>query len=101
MYLTTLSQDGETGTLSATDTQATGLSAINGIWNPCAGSVTPWETHLGSDEYPPDATKGVGSASSMASSLRGRSARDRAAGNGDPDVWIFPVELSGGAAGAG
>src|SRR3546814_14039258 len=45
MYLTTLSQDGETGKLSATDTQAIDLSAIHGIWNPCAGSVTPWETH--------------------------------------------------------
>src|SRR3546814_1678743 len=33
MYLTTLSQDGETGKLSATDTQAIDLSAINGIWN--------------------------------------------------------------------
>src|SRR3546814_3321117 len=33
MYLTTLSQDGETGQLSATDTQAIDLSAINGIWN--------------------------------------------------------------------
>src|SRR3546814_16423537 len=44
MYLTTLSKDGETGKLSATDTQAIDLSAITGIWTPCAGSVTPWET---------------------------------------------------------
>src|SRR3546814_9030023 len=57
MYLTTLSQDGETGKLSATDTQAIDLSAINGIWNPCAGSVTPWETHLGSEEYEPTRRK--------------------------------------------
>jgi secreted PhoX family phosphatase len=25
------------------------------VWVPCAGSVTPWQTHLGSEEYPPDA----------------------------------------------
>ena len=25
------------------------------MWTPCAGSVTPWQTHLGSEEYPPDA----------------------------------------------
>jgi uncharacterized protein len=25
------------------------------VWTPCAGSVTPWQTHLGSEEYPPDA----------------------------------------------
>ena len=26
-----------------------------GVWVPCAGSVTPWQTHLGSEEYPYDA----------------------------------------------
>jgi secreted PhoX family phosphatase len=25
------------------------------VWVPCAGSVTPWQTHLGSEEYPTDA----------------------------------------------
>jgi hypothetical protein len=25
------------------------------VWIPCAGMVTPWETHLGSEEYEPDA----------------------------------------------
>jgi uncharacterized protein len=25
------------------------------VWTPCAGSVTPWQTHLGSEEYPYDA----------------------------------------------
>ena len=28
---------------------------IAGIWIPCAGSVTSWNTHLGSEEYEPDA----------------------------------------------
>jgi hypothetical protein len=28
---------------------------IVGIWIPCAGSVTSWNTHLGSEEYEPDA----------------------------------------------
>ena len=28
-----------------------------GLWVPCAGSVTPWGTHLGSEEYEPDAAK--------------------------------------------
>ena len=31
------------------------FSAYGGLWVPCAGSVTPWGTHLGSEEYPPDA----------------------------------------------
>ena len=29
--------------------------AHGGVWVPCAGSVTPWETHIGSEEYEPDA----------------------------------------------
>jgi len=31
------------------------FTADKGLWTPCAGSVTPWETHLGSEEYEPDA----------------------------------------------
>ena len=31
--------------------------AHGGVWVPCAGSVTPWETHIGSEEYEPDARK--------------------------------------------
>ncbi len=55
MYLTELSQDRETGELQAISTQPIDLSSIHGLWNPCAGSVTPWMTHLGSEEYPTDA----------------------------------------------
>ncbi len=31
------------------------FSAFGGIWTPCAGSLSPWNTHLGSEEYEPDA----------------------------------------------
>lgn len=30
-------------------------SEYGGLWVPCAGSVTPWKSHLGSEEYEPDA----------------------------------------------
>jgi hypothetical protein len=30
-------------------------SKYGGLWTPCAGSVTPWQTHFGSEEYEPDA----------------------------------------------
>ena len=33
------------------------FTAHGGVWVPCAGSVTPWQTHLGSEEYEPDAKK--------------------------------------------
>jgi hypothetical protein len=31
------------------------FSGVNGLWIPCAGSRSPWNTHLGSEEYEPDA----------------------------------------------
>ncbi len=31
------------------------FSEWGGIWTPCAGSLTSWNTHLGSEEYEPDA----------------------------------------------
>ena len=54
MYLTELKQ-GEDGMLTAVSTKPIDFSAFGGLWVPCAGSVTPWGTHLGSEEYPADA----------------------------------------------
>lgn len=55
MYLTKLTQD-KHGTLTATDTKNIDFSSLGGLWIPCAGSVSPWGTHLGSEEYEPDAS---------------------------------------------
>jgi len=55
MYLTELKQDPKTGELSAVSTKPVDFSEYGGLWVPCAGSVTPWGTHLGSEEYPPNA----------------------------------------------
>jgi hypothetical protein len=56
LYVTELSQDATTGKLTAVSTKAIDVSGIDGIWDPCAGSVSPWNTHLGSEEYEPDAS---------------------------------------------
>ncbi len=55
MYLTELAQDSGTGKLSAVSTRNIDFSEFGGLWVPCAGSVTPWNTHLGSEEYPNNA----------------------------------------------
>jgi len=55
MYLSELKQDAETGQLTAISTRPIDFSSVGGLWVPCAGSVTPWGTHLGSEEYEPDA----------------------------------------------
>ena len=54
MYLSEVTQDAE-GTLSYTSSKPIDFSSVGGLWVPCAGSVTPWMTHLGSEEYPADA----------------------------------------------
>lgn len=64
MYLTELKQDEKTGELTAVSTKNIDFSEFGGLWVPCAGSVTPWGTHLGSEEYPPNA-KDVEEAKSM------------------------------------
>ncbi|MET0029392.1 MAG: alkaline phosphatase PhoX [Candidatus Thiodiazotropha sp.] len=56
MYLTELNQDAQTGLLTALRTRPLDFSAYKGGWVHCAGSVTPWNTHLGSEEYEPDAS---------------------------------------------
>lgn len=55
MYLTQLKQNPKTGELEPLHTRPLDFSHVNGGWVHCAGSVTPWDTHLGSEEYPPNA----------------------------------------------
>lgn len=54
MYLSELAQ-ADDGTLTIKSTKPIDFASFGGLWVPCAGSVTPWGTHLGSEEYPPDA----------------------------------------------
>lgn len=56
MYVTALNQDPDTGELTPEKTRPIDFSHFNGGWIHCAGSVTPWGTHLGSEEYEPDWT---------------------------------------------
>ncbi|MBE3569362.1 MAG: S-layer homology domain-containing protein [Bacillales bacterium] len=55
MTITKLSQDKKTGELKAEEVKKIDFSSVNGLWIPCNGSVSPWNTHLGSEEYEPDA----------------------------------------------
>ena len=54
MYITELEKT-ENGHLKAINTKNIDLAHLNGLWVPCAGSVTPWNSHLSSEEYEPDA----------------------------------------------
>jgi hypothetical protein len=56
MYLSELEQN-ESGQLGIVTTKPIDFSDFKGLWIPCAGSVSPWNTHLGSEEYPADARR--------------------------------------------
>ncbi|WP_249115656.1 alkaline phosphatase PhoX [Azoarcus sp. L1K30] len=52
----TLSQDPKTGHLSLVKYHNVDTSAAKGLWITCGASLSPWNTHLSSEEYEPDAT---------------------------------------------
>jgi len=49
MLLTSIEQDKE-GYLHAVEQRPIDFSSVNGLWIPCFGSQTPWNTHLGTEE---------------------------------------------------
>lgn len=53
----TLDQDPKTGKLSLVKYSPVDTSPVNGVWITCGASLSPWNTHLSSEEYEPDATK--------------------------------------------
>src|SRR5450830_1088821 len=51
----TLDQDPQTGKLSLVKYHNVDTSSVNGLWITCGASLSPWNTHLSSEEYEPDA----------------------------------------------
>jgi secreted PhoX family phosphatase len=51
----TLDQDPATGKLSLVKYHNVDTSSVNGLWITCGASLSPWNTHLSSEEYEPDA----------------------------------------------
>ena len=52
----TLDQDKTTGKLSLVKYHNVDTSPAHGLWITCGASLSPWGTHLSSEEYEPDAT---------------------------------------------
>jgi len=51
----TLDQDQKTGKLSLVKYSNVDTSSVQGLWITCGSSLSPWNTHLSSEEYEPDA----------------------------------------------
>jgi hypothetical protein len=56
-----LDQDPVTGRLSLVKYHHVDTSSVLGLWTTCGASLSPWNTHLSSEEYEPDATTAAGS----------------------------------------
>ncbi|MCQ9329898.1 alkaline phosphatase, partial [Pelistega suis] len=50
-----LDQDPATGKLSLVKYHNVDTSKVHGLWITCGASLSPWGTHLSSEEYEPDA----------------------------------------------
>lgn len=51
----TLDQDAATGALRVVKYHTVDASRAHGLWITCGASLSPWNTHLASEEYEPDA----------------------------------------------
>lgn len=51
----TLDQDPSSGKLSLVKYHNVDTSSVNGLWITCGASLSPWGTHLSSEEYEPNA----------------------------------------------
>jgi secreted PhoX family phosphatase len=56
----TLDQDKQTGALKLVKYSPVDASEAHGLWTTCGASLSPWNTHLSSEEYEPDAVKAAG-----------------------------------------
>lgn len=53
----TLDQNPSTGALKLVKYHNVDTAPVKGLWITCGASLSPWNTHLSSEEYEPDATK--------------------------------------------
>ena len=65
----TLDQDPATGKLSLVKYHNVDTSGVAGLWITCGASLSPWGTHLSSEEYEPDAFTAANSSQFKAFSL--------------------------------
>ena len=93
MNLTVLDQDPGTGKLKPVKLANVEVSSVYGLWIPCNGSTTPWLTHLGSEEYEPDARVFETKPLEAMNLYRGTPGRLASAGGANPYRYGHIVEV--------
>jgi secreted PhoX family phosphatase len=94
MNLATLAQDAATGALRPVRLANVDFSTVAGLWIPCAGSLTPWNTHLGSEEYEPDARSFQNRPLEAMNLYLGTPGKTAAEGGARPYAYGHPVEVT-------
>ena len=98
----TLDQSKSSGELSLKYYYNIPTASVHGLWIPCGGSISPWNTHLSSEEYEPDAwfVKAIRDAGVTAMpAMAGWSSSQLATLNGNLDYFqSFSVNAFGSAA---
>nr|WP_315215481.1 alkaline phosphatase PhoX [uncultured Duganella sp.] len=89
----TLDQDKATGALTLVKYHNVDTSGVHGLWITCGASRSPWNTHLSSEEYEPDAAAiaGNGQFANFSANLYGDPARANPYHYGHmPEVTVNP-----------
>lgn len=94
MNLASIDQDRRDGVLRAVGLANVDMSAVNGLWTPCAGSLTPWNTHLGGEEYEPDARVFENLPLEAMNLYLGKMGRSAAQGGANAYDYGHPVEVA-------
>lgn len=94
MQLSTVKMDPATGKLTVTNVKPIDFSAVHGIWKPCAGTLSPWNTHLGSEETDPDARAHEANPAGSATTKMMRTYNQNAAMIGNPYYFGHVPEVT-------
>lgn len=94
MQVTELARDPLSGALHAVKADTVDAAGIGGIWIPCNGSTTAWNTHLGSEEYEPNAAWYQTRPLEPMNLYLGTPGRTAAQGGANPYAYGYPIEVS-------
>ncbi len=91
--LTQLSQSIKNGTLTPKILTNIRSKNVPGFWFPCASSLTPWNTHLGAEEYEPNARWFEFNPLKAMNLYLGTQGKTVKQGGANPYKYGFPIEI--------
>lgn len=87
-------QDSRTGALKVVALSNVDAAASDGIWIPCAASQTPWGTHLGGEEYEPNAKEFENEPLQTMNLYTGTLGKNAQSGGSNPYAYGYKFEVS-------